>query len=51
MGKAAVMLENPETGHRYLKAKHFITRGLPSSLISLVIILTVGYVLMKVVGM
>lgn len=47
----AVMLENPETGHRYLKAKHFITRGLPSSLISLVIILTVGYVLMKVVGM
>ncbi|KHJ32220.1 putative plasma membrane phosphate transporter pho87 [Erysiphe necator] len=47
----AIMLENPETGHRYLKAKHFITRGLPSSLISLVTILTVGYVLMKIVGM
>ncbi|POS85678.1 hypothetical protein EPUL_002506 [Erysiphe pulchra] len=47
----AVMLENPETGHRYLKAKHFITRGLPSSFVSSVIILTVGYVLMRIVGM
>ncbi|RKF59300.1 putative transporter C3B8.04c [Erysiphe neolycopersici] len=47
----AVMLENPETGHRYLKTKHFITRGLPSSFISSLTILTVGYVLMKISGM
>ncbi|RKF57917.1 putative transporter C3B8.04c [Golovinomyces cichoracearum] len=47
----AIMMENPQTGQRYLNVKHFITRGVPSSIISLLVVLSVGYALMYIVGM
>ena len=45
------MMEVPETGQRYLRVKHFITRGIPSSIIALAVIITVGYGLMLAAGM
>lgn len=48
---AAIMMENPETGQRYLRVKHFISRGIPSSAITLLVVITVGYGLMMIVGM
>lgn len=47
---AAIMKEDP-AGQRYLRVKHFITRGIPSSLITLVVVLTVGFAAMRVTGM
>ncbi len=44
------MKEDP-TGQRYLNVRHFITRGIPSSLLTLVVVLTLGYGLMRVTGM
>ncbi len=44
------MKEDP-AGQRYLNVRHFITRGVPSSLLTLVVVLTIGYGLMRVVGM
>ncbi|KAL2174326.1 SPX domain-containing protein [Thermothelomyces heterothallicus CBS 202.75] len=46
----AIMKEDP-AGQRYLQVKHFIRVGVPSSLISLVVTVTVGYVVMRVTGM
>ncbi|EFX06461.1 plasma membrane phosphate transporter [Grosmannia clavigera kw1407] len=46
----AIMKEDP-AGQRYLRVKHFITRGIPSSLITLVVVLTIGFVAMRVTGM
>lgn len=48
---AAIMMEVPETGVRYLRVKHFLTRGVPSSIMSFVVIVTVGYGLMMAVGL
>ena len=48
---AAVMMEDPRTGQRYLQVKHFLTRGVPATLISWVVIVTVGYGLMRAVGL
>lgn len=45
------MMEVPETGQRYLRVKHFISRGIPSSIMAFGIIITVGYGLMRAVGM
>ncbi|OJD31762.1 spx domain-containing protein [Diplodia corticola] len=45
----AIMMET-ETGHRYLQVKHFITRGVPASVLTFVIVITVGYGLMLAVG-
>lgn len=45
----AIMMET-ETGHRYLSVKHFITRGVPSSILAYGVIVTVGYLLMSVVN-
>lgn len=39
-----------EVGDRYLTVGTFITRGVPSSLISYIVIVTMGYGLMKLVG-
>ncbi|CAD0092561.1 unnamed protein product [Aureobasidium mustum] len=40
----------PNTGRRYLQVKHFITRGVPASIMAYVVIITVGYGLMLAVG-
>jgi di/tricarboxylate transporter len=45
------MMEDSQTGQRYLQVKHFVTRGVPASIITFCIIVTVGYGLMMVVGM
>lgn len=47
---AAIMKEDP-TGQRYLRVKHFISRGVPSSIITLVVVVTMGYGLMRVAGL
>ncbi|KAK6386235.1 low-affinity phosphate transporter [Exophiala oligosperma] len=47
----AIMMEVPETGVRYLRVKHFLTRGVPSSIMSFAVIVTVGYGLMMAVGL
>ncbi|PGG99535.1 phosphate transporter [Blastomyces parvus] len=44
----AIMMEVPETGQRYLRVRHFITRGVPASILSFGIVVTVGYGLMIV---
>jgi len=48
---AAIMMEDSQTGQRYLQVKHFISRGIPSSIITLLVVISVGYSLMFVVGM
>jgi phosphate transporter len=47
---AAIMMEDQRTGQRYLEVKHFLTRGIPASLITFIVIVTVGYGLMLAVG-
>lgn len=47
---AAIMMEDSQTGQRYLKVRHFLTRGIPSSIIAYAIIITVGYGLMLAIG-
>ncbi|KAL9577038.1 MAG: hypothetical protein Q9212_006631 [Teloschistes hypoglaucus] len=39
----AVMMEDADTGKRYLRVSHFLTRGVPSSIIAFAVIITVGY--------
>lgn len=46
----AIMKEDA-TGQRYLRVKHFITRGIPSSLLTLVVVITLGYGIMQVAGL
>ncbi|KAL9603157.1 MAG: hypothetical protein Q9219_001360 [cf. Caloplaca sp. 3 TL-2023] len=43
----AIMMEDGDTGKRYLRVSHFLTRGIPSSLIAFVVIVTVGYGLLR----
>lgn len=45
------MMEIPETGQRYLRVKHFISRGVPASIAAFFVIITVGYGLMVVAGL
>ncbi|KAJ6005414.1 hypothetical protein N7451_003358 [Penicillium sp. IBT 35674x] len=47
----AIMTEVPQTGQRYLHVRHFLSRGIPSSLMSFVVIVTIGYGLMVVAGL
>lgn len=51
LNPAAIMMEDPHTGQRYLQVKHFISRGIPSSIITLVVIVTIGYGLMFISGL
>lgn len=44
------MMEDQRTGQRYLAVKHFLTRGVPASVITFVVIVTVGYGLMLAAG-
>jgi len=46
----AIMMEDPQTGERYLRVKHFITRGVLSSVITFLVVITVGFGLMKIAG-
>ncbi|CAM1509360.1 Fc.00g030990.m01.CDS01 [Cosmosporella sp. VM-42] len=46
----AIMKEDP-VGQRYLQVKHFISRGVPSSLMTLVVVVTLGYGIMQVAGL
>ncbi|KAK4240262.1 Low-affinity phosphate transporter PHO91 [Achaetomium macrosporum] len=46
----AIMKEDP-AGQRYLQVKHFIRVGVPSSVLTLVVVVTVGYAAMRVTGM
>lgn len=48
---AAIMMEDSQTGIRYLKVKHFISRGVPSSILTLGVVITVGYGAMVIVGL
>jgi phosphate transporter len=45
------MMEDSQTGRRYLSVKHFITRGVPSSVLTLFVVVTVGYGCMLITGM
>ncbi|KAK2875636.1 hypothetical protein FQN49_001553 [Arthroderma sp. PD_2] len=47
----AIMMEVPETGQRYLRVRHFITRGVPASILSFGLVVTLGYGLMVVAGL
>ncbi|CAG9956159.1 unnamed protein product [Clonostachys rosea f. rosea IK726] len=42
----AIMKEDP-AGHRYLQVKHFISRGVPSSFITLAVVVSLGYGIMQ----
>lgn len=44
-------MKEDATGQRYLNVMHFISRGVPSSLITLVIVVTVGYGAMRIIGL
>lgn len=44
----AIMLEDPQTGHRYLRVQHFLSRGIPASIITFLVVITVGYALLRI---
>ena len=44
------MMEDSQTGQRYLRVKHFISRGIPSSIMTFTVVISVGYGLMVIVG-
>ena len=46
----AIMMEDPQTGQRYLQVRHFLTRGVPSSVLAYGVVVTVGYGAMRAVG-
>lgn len=46
----AIMMEDPATGRRYLRVGDFLTRGIPASVLSYGVIVTVGFGLMRVLG-
>lgn len=46
----AIMMEDSQTGQRYLSVRHFLTRGVASSVMAYVVIVTVGYGCMIAVG-
>jgi phosphate transporter len=48
---AAIMMEIPDTGQRYLRVSHFLTRGIPASFLSFAVVVTVGYGLMSIAGL
>jgi phosphate transporter len=41
------MKEDP-AGQRYLKVQHFISRGVPSSILTMLVVITLGYGIMLV---
>lgn len=47
----AIMMEDSHTGIRYLRVKHFISRGVPASVITLLVVISVGYGCMEIAGL
>lgn len=47
----AIMMEDSQTGQRYLQVKHFISRGIPASIITFVVVISLGYGLLLVAGL
>ncbi|KAL6717383.1 low-affinity phosphate transporter [Lecanora helva] len=47
----AIMMEDSQTGQRYLRVQHFISRGIPSSIITFVVVISLGYGLLRVAGL
>ncbi|MCJ1338359.1 low-affinity phosphate transporter [Bachmanniomyces sp. S44760] len=47
----AIMLEDSQTGQRYLRVSHFLSRGIPSSIMTFIVVITIGYGLMLIVGL
>lgn len=45
------MMEVPETGQRYLRVKHFLSRGIPASIMTFAVVVTIGYGLMLIAGL
>jgi phosphate transporter len=45
----AIMMEN-EVGVRYLSVKDFLRTGIPASVVTFVVVVLVGYTLMRIVG-
>ena len=48
---AAIMMEDDQTGQRYLQVRHFLTRGIPASVIAYAVIISLGYGLMYAAGL
>lgn len=44
------MMEDSQTGQRYLQVRHFLTRGVPSSILAYGVIISVGYGIMIAAG-
>ena len=44
-------MKEDAVGQRYLHVKHFISRGVPSSLLTLLVVMTLGYGIMQVAGL
>ena len=44
-------MEDSQTGHRYLRVQHFLSRGIPSSIITFLVIVSVGYGLLLGAGL
>ena len=47
---AAILKEDP-AGQRYLHVTHFISRGVPACIMTMFVVVTVGYVAMRITGM
>lgn len=47
---AAIMKEDA-AGQRYLQVTHFISRGVPSSLITLAVVMTLGFGILQMAGL
>lgn len=45
------MMEDSRTGQRYLKVKDFITRGVPASILTFGVVISLGYALMRTAGL
>ena len=45
------MMEDSQTGKRYLRVRHFLSRGIPSSIIVFAVVASIGYGLMLVANL
>ena len=45
------MMEDSQTGQRYLRVRHFLLRGVPASMIVFGVVITLGYGLLRLVGL
>jgi len=44
-------MKEDATGRRYLSVKHFISAGVPSSILTLLVSVTLGYLAMSAAGL